>query len=253
MQGVKVLVTRPEPENALTCQALAALGAMPISLPMLEIQPLSSDAELSALRSQLYNLDLYQFVIFVSKNAARLAAELIDECWPMLPVGMHWLGIGQGTTQTLNELHIPAISNPGNNTEAMLDWLKPVKMRGQKVLIVRGAGGRPDLAKGLEQRGAIVDHLELYKRHLPEYTAQTFLFLERPDVIWATSGESVTNLTTYVDQFDSDLKNTALFVPSERVAQLAKSLRWNQVICAQGADDQRLIAATQQHLGRKYD
>ncbi|MBJ7549329.1 uroporphyrinogen-III synthase [Marinomonas ostreistagni] len=253
MQGVKVLVTRPEPENALTCQALTALGATPISLPMLEIRPLSSNAELSALRSQLYNLDLYQFVIFVSKNAARLAAELIDECWPMLPVGMHWLGIGQGTTETLKDLNIPALSNPGNNTEAMLDWLKPAKMRDQRVLIVRGVGGRPDLAKGLEERGAIVDHLELYKRLTPEYTAQTFLFLEHPDVIWATSGESLANLTTYVDQFAPNFKSTALFVPSERVAQRAKSLHWNTVICAHGADDQCLIAATKQHLGRKHD
>ncbi|WP_067102088.1 uroporphyrinogen-III synthase [Marinomonas atlantica] len=253
MQGLKVLVTRPEPENGLTFQALTALGATPISLPMLDIQETTDPTARAALRTQLYNLDLYRFVIFVSKNAARIGSELIDECWPMLPVNINWLGIGQGTTQTLQELHIPALSNPGNNTETMLDWLKPVKMRGEKVLIVRGCGGRPDLAKALEERGAIVDHLELYKRHMPQYTAQTFLFLDHPDVIWATSGESVANLTTYVEQFAPNLKDTVLFVPSERVAQQAKSLHWNQVICAHGADDQRLISATQQHLGRQHD
>lgn len=250
MQGIKVLVTRPEPENTQTCQALSALGATPISLPMLEIRPLSSDAELSALRSQLYNLDLYQFVIFVSKNAARLAAELIDECWPMLPVGMHWLGIGQGTTQTLKDLNIPALSNPGNNTEAMLEWLKPAKMRDQRVLIVRGTTGRPDLAKGLEERGAIVDHLELYKRHTPEYTAQTFLFLDHPDVIWATSGESLANLNNHVERFAPEFKEIALFVPSKRVLEQARALGWQQAIYATGADDQSLMAATIQHLGR---
>lgn len=250
MQGLKVLVTRPEPENALSCAALTAEGAQPIALPMLRIEAFDGEAERRAIHSQLFNLDLYQFAIFVSKNAARIGAEAIDECWPMLPVGVQWLGIGQGTTRALNKYGIPAISNPGNNTEAMLEWLKPVKMREQKVLIVRGSGGRPDLAKGLEQRGAIVDYLELYKRHTPEYTAQTFLFLEHPDVIWATSGESLENLTKYIDLYAPELKKLTLFVPSERVAQQANAFQWHNVICADGADDTSLIAATKQHLGR---
>ncbi|MFD1384160.1 uroporphyrinogen-III synthase [Rhodanobacter aciditrophus] len=249
MQGLKVLVTRPEPENTHTCQTLSNLGAVPVPLPMLQIKPLETEQDKRRLHSQLFNLDAYQYVIFVSKNAARIGAELIDECWPMLPVGIHWLGIGKGTTDTLNNLHIPAISSPGHDTETMLAWLKPVKMREQKVLIVRGQGGRPDLASGLESRGAKVDVLELYQRATPTYDAQTFFFLEEPDVIWVTSGEGLSNLTQQVQQHSPNLMNTTLFVPSERVAEHARSKGWARVICAQGADDQSLIAATMQHLG----
>ena len=249
MQGIKVLVTRPEPENSLTCHALSSLGAIPLSLPMLQIKPLDAKEDIARLHSQLFNLDTYQFVIFVSKNAARLGAELIDECWPMLPVGIQWLGIGKGTTDTLKQLHIPAITSPGHDTEAMLTWLKPAKMRDQKVLIVRGQGGRPDLASGLESRGASVDTLEIYQRATPIYDAQTFFFLEEPDVIWTTSGESLNNLTQQIQQLSPNLMNTTLFVPSERVAEHARSNGWRRVICAQGADDQSLIAATMQHLG----
>lgn len=250
MNGLKVLVTRPEPENNQTCQALSALGALPLALPMLKIEAIEEPDAKRAIHSQLFNLDLYQYVIFVSKNAARLGAQAIDECWPMLPVGIHWLGIGRGTTHTLQQHQLPAISNPGHTTEAMLAWLKPAKMAGQKILIIRGAGGRPDLGKALESRGAIVDYLELYKRHTPSYTAQTFLFLDQPDVIWATSGESLINLTYHLDQFAPKLKHSTLFVPSERVAQQAHDLGWSQVICADGADDTSMIAATKQHLGR---
>ncbi|MBM6551613.1 uroporphyrinogen-III synthase [Marinomonas ostreistagni] len=251
MNGLKVLVTRPQPENQITCQALTALGATPLALPMLSIEPLTDDPDIKrAIHSKLFDLDLYHYVIFVSKNAARLGAEVIDECWPMLPAKTHWLGIGQGTTETLRQQQIPALSNPGNNTEAMLEWLKPAKMREQKVLIVRGSGGRPDLGKALADRGAIVDYLELYKRHTPTYTAQTFLFLEQPDVIWATSGESLINLTHYLDHHAPALKHSTLFVPSERVAQQAHQLAWQQVICAYGADDNSMIAATKQHLGQ---
>lgn len=250
MQGIKVLVTRPEPENSDTCQRLSSIGASAISLPMLQIKPCNSEHEIKKLHSQLFNLDAYQYVIFVSKNAARLGAELIDECWPMLPVGIQWLGIGKGTTQQLNALHIPAISNPGHTTEMLLNWLKPVKMREQKVLIVRGKGGRPVLATSLEERGAKVDQLELYERIAPIYDAQTFFFLEQPDVIWSTSGESLDNLTKQVEKHLPDFKNIALLTPSERVAEQARSHNWKRVICAQGADDDSFIAATKQHLGR---
>lgn len=249
MNGLKILVTRPEPENHSTCQALSELGAIPIALPMLSIEPVAEDQK-GPIHTKLFDLDLYQYVIFVSKNAARIGTQIIDECWPMLPVKIHWLGIGQGTTDTLKRHHIPAISNPGNNTEAMLDWLKPAKMRDQKVLIVRGMGGRPDLGLELEARGAIVDYLELYKRHTPTYNAQTFIFLEQPDVIWVTSGESLVNLTKHVDQHSPEYKKLPLFVPSERVADQARTLNWQQIICAHGADDNRLISATKQHLGR---
>lgn len=171
----------------------------------------------------------------------------------MLPAQLHWIGIGKGTTKTLNDLGFPALSNPGFTSEALLNWLKPVKLTDEKILIVRGEGGRPTLADGLEAKGASVDLLELYKRIKPNYSAQTFLFLDEPDLIWSTSEDSLRNLTQDIMQYQASWLDKPIFVPSQRVADTASELGWKNIINANGADDSRLTEATLQHLGRKDD
>ena len=149
MQNGRILITRPEPENTLSCERLRSLGWSTVPLPMLEIVPIEDAQQRAVIRSQIFDIDVFDYVIFVSKNAARLACDWLDACWPMLPMGVHWIGIGQGTTQTLLDEGVPALSNPGHTTEALLEWLKPVRMKQQKILIVRGLGGRPELGEKL--------------------------------------------------------------------------------------------------------
>lgn len=253
MSQLNILITRPEPENAFSCEKVKRHGFYPVALPMLNIVPIQDDTQKAAIRSQIFNIDEFQYVIFVSKNAARLAAEWLDECWPMLPENPHWIGIGKGTTQLLIEENIPAVANPGHTTEALLEWLKPAKMRDMKVLIIRGEGGRPELGDKLEQRGAKVSYLALYERKKPSYSAQTFFFLPDINLIWLTSGESLINLNSYVEEYKLGYKSLLTLAPSMRVCDLAKELGWKNVICADGADDTSLIAATELQTGNKND
>lgn len=253
MSKLNILITRPEPENALSCERVIRQGFHGIALPMLDIVPINDTRKVAAIRSHIFNIDEYQYVIFVSKNAARAAAEWIYNCWPMLPIDTHWIGIGQGTTEELIKENIPAIANPGHTSEALLKWLKPAKMRGMKVLIVRGEGGRPELGNQLEQRGAQVRYLSLYERKKPVYQAQTFVLLPDIDLIWTTSGESLINLNSYIEQYKPSHKSLLILTPSERVNRLAKDMGWQNAICANGADDASLITATEFHTGYKND
>ncbi|MCB5162906.1 uroporphyrinogen-III synthase [Marinomonas algarum] len=253
MQDCRILITRPEPENTLSRERLHALGLASVPLPMLNIAPIKGPQEQAAIRAQIFDIDQFDYVIFVSKNAARLACDWLDACWPMLPVGVHWIGIGQGTTQTLLEEGVPALSNPGHTTEALLAWLKPAKMTNQKILIVRGAGGRPELGDKLAERGAKVSYLSLYERQKPIYTAQTFFMLPDVHLIWVTSGESLTNLTDYAEQHKPEWKCLPILTPSERVTLQAKEMGWVNARCAQGADDNSLIKATELHIGKQND
>ncbi|MEO9275658.1 uroporphyrinogen-III synthase [Marinomonas sp. 5E14-1] len=250
MQNCHILITRPEPENTLSCERLTALGAQPITLPMLEIKALDSPADKAKIQSQIFNIDEFHYVIFVSKNAARLAADWLDTCWPMLPEKVHWIGIGQGTTQTLINEGIPALSNPGNTSEALLEWMKPVKMTDQKVLIVRGIGGRTTLGDKLEEKGAKVSYLSLYERKKPEYKAQTFFMLPDIDLIWVTSGDNLINLSEYTEQYKPDWKTLPILTPSLRVNQQAINMGWINALCADGADDNSLLKATEFYIGK---
>ncbi|MEP0074238.1 MAG: uroporphyrinogen-III synthase [Marinomonas sp.] len=250
MQNSHILITRPEPENSISCERLRELGAQPVPLPMLEIVPIQDAERKTAIRSLVFDINEFHYVIFVSKNAARLACEWLDECWPMLPVGIHWIGIGQGTTQTLLDEGVPALSNPGHTSEALLNWLKPVKMSDKKILIVRGVGGRTELGDKLEEKGAKISYLSLYERKKPEYHAQTFFMLPDIHLIWVTSGENLSNLSEYASQHKPEWKRLPILTPSTRVNQQAIEMGWINASCAQGADDKSLIEATKSHTGK---
>lgn len=250
MENYRILITRPEPENSVTCNTLSSIGLSPVSLPMLEIQALQGEDEEAKIRSQIFNIDEFHYVIFVSKNAARYAAAWLDTCWPMLPEKIHWIGIGQGTTNALIREGIPALSNPGHTSEALLDWLKPVKMSGQKVLIVRGVGGRTELGDKLKEKGAKISYLSLYERKKPEYHAQTFFMLPDINLIWVTSGENLSNLSEYVSQYKPEWKALPILTPSLRVNQQAINMGWINASCADGADDNSLLKATEFYIGK---
>jgi uroporphyrinogen-III synthase len=253
VQDCHILITRPEPENTFSCERILAHGWTAVPLPMLEIVSVEDAQQKAAIRSQVFDIDTFQYVIFVSKNAARLAADWLDACWPMLPVGVHWIGIGQGTTQALLDAGIPAISNPGHTTETLLEWLKPAKMKDQRVLIIRGLGGRPELGDKLEERGAKVRYLSLYERKKPHYTAQTFFMLPDIHLIWVTSGEGLHHLSEYATQHKPEWKTLPILTPSSRVNQQAKEMGWIHASCAEGADDNSLIKATEFHIGKQHD
>ena len=253
VNSLNILITRPEPDNTLSCDRATQEGFHAIALPMLDIVPISDKNQVAAIRAKLFNIDEFHYVIFVSKNAARAAAEWNWHCWPMLPIGVCWIGIGKGTTDELIKEGIPAIANPGYTSEALLDWLKPIKMQHMKILIVRGQSGRPELGNQLKQRGAKVSYLSLYERRKPTYHARTFAMLPDIDLIWATSSESLINLNSYVEHYKPSYKSILLLTPSVRVNELAKKMDWKNVVCAQGADDISLIKATQLHIGKKND
>jgi len=250
VRNLNILITRPEPENTLSCERLKAIDANPISLPMLEIQAIEEAQQRAAIRSKIFDIDEFNYVIFVSKNAVRMAADWLDACWPMLPIGVHWIGIGKGTTEALLNEGIPALSNPGHTTEALLEWLKPVKMANLKILIVRGLGGRPELGNKLEERGAKISYLSLYERKKPVYDAQNFFMLPDINLIWVTSGESLNNLSDYVKEYQLNWKSIPILTPSDRVNQQAQEIGWKNAYCAHGADDNSLIKATELQMGK---
>src|SRR5690606_24015304 len=169
LQGLRVLLTRPHPHNDNLQAALTANGAETRSLPLLAIE---SVAETPALRQSLMNLDLYQAIVVVSPNAAHLGLERIEQYWPQLPVGLDWLAVGKGTANQLAQAGIRAlVPDDGHDSEALLRRPRLQEVAGQRVLILRGQGGRELLSETLRARGARVDYAELYRRSPPALEA----------------------------------------------------------------------------------
>ena len=123
-------------------------------------------------------------------------------------------------------------------SEGLLQLLPASGVTGEKVMIVRGSGGRELLAETLNARGVSVRYLEVYQRVPVSYEDLGQL----PDgvVVVVTSGEI---LTQFTDQVGGRLNRFKLVVPSQRIAALAESLGGEQVTIAADASDQALYDA----------
>jgi len=224
--GWRLLLTRPAEESAALAHELAAAGVYSSSLPLLAIRPLAlTDAQ----RALVESIDRYCAVIVVSKPAARLGLELVNQYWPQAP-RQKWFSVGAATAQILADYGLD-VSYPqcGDDSEALLampEFESAVGRDQPKVLILRGEGGREMLADRLRSLGAQVDYLELYRRELPSYPPATLyqrVKVERLNALVVSSGQGFEHLRQLAGDTWSQLGSLPLFVPSPRVAEMARA------------------------------
>ena len=172
---------------------------------------------------------------------------MIDRYWPQLPLHLRWFAIGSGTAGELERFDIQGRhSSAGTDSEALLGMLGGV--RGQRILIIKGTGGRPLLEEQLLDQGASVETIEVYQRSRPAYELSShsnavLKELERHaiNVILCGSGETMTNLGYYLPiPYRARYR---LLVPSERVAIEARSLGFRQVTNTRGASNDLMLEA----------
>lgn len=249
MSQWRLLLTRPAEDCAALAATLADSGMHGSCLPLLEIEPLSVTEMQRALVRQL---DRYCVVIVVSKPAARFGLELVAEYWPK-PLETTWFTVGAATAEVLKAsglaVHFP---ERGDDSEALLRMpqLQAALARPQpQVLIMRGEDGRELLAGQLTALGAHVDYLPLYRRCLPAYPASTLMQriqAERLNGLMVSSGQGFEHLRTLAAQDWPILARLPLFVPSPRVAELAREAGAQNVIDCRGASAAALLAALQE-------
>jgi len=248
--GWRLLLTRPAEESAALANELATVGVFSSRLPLLAIEPLALSA---SQREMVAHLDRYCAVIVVSKPAARLGVQWVSQYWPQAPE-QPWFSVGAATAQILAE-HGLDVSYPlsADDSEALLAlpaFTQAVTCSEPKVLIVRGEGGREMLAERLRQLGAQVDYLELYRRTLPSYPAHTLLErikAERLNALVVSSGQGFEHLQQLAGDAWPQLSGMTLFVPSPRVAQIARDAGAKNVVDCRGASAAALLAALRAH------
>lgn len=231
LDGLRVLLCRPQGQNQPLQETLESAGAETRALPMLDIEPLPETPEQRALIQQL---DAYSRIVVVSPNAARVFLELADTWWPQWPTGIEWFAVGQATAELLEAagLHCHRPDN-GHTSEDLLQQPLLQRLDEQRCLVCKGEGGRPLLSDSLRQRGARVDELTLYRRqaiHWPESRLHEDLVAFDPQVILALSVETLNNLIALGQNTDHTLYRRALLVPAERVAAKARDIGFSTVL-----------------------
>jgi uroporphyrinogen-III synthase len=256
LRNLEIVITRPLAQAEKWQQQLHAAGARTHLLPVLEIAPLTSPAEIQAVKARILSLADYQKVIFVSQNAVIEAVKWVDRYWPQLPLGIRYFAVGSSTAALAEAAELPVeTAGLAMNSEALLELPALQAIKNEKILICRGAGGRTHLGEQLQQRGAQVDYCELYHRQLPSDAGQRFRDLldgwkkvtnsGRQRVFAVHSGESLQNLRQLVDDiapaWREAVLNATLLVPGVRVAALAAQLGFRRVLAAANATDEAMI------------
>ncbi|MBM5810593.1 MAG: uroporphyrinogen-III synthase [Gammaproteobacteria bacterium] len=241
LSGIGVLVTRPERQAGPLCRLIEDEGGTALRYPAIVIQGRADRAAVGA-------VDDYDLVVFVSANAVRFGAALLGP-----PRALRLAAIGPATAAALEAAgHHVALRPPGRaDSEALLALPELAQMDGQRVLIVRGAGGRELLADELARRGASVCYADVYARApaqpAPELQAAIGERWQQGgvQVYTATSVALLEALLSILPALCRErIDTTALLTGAPRVVDAARRLGLRSpVLLAEAMDDAALVAA----------
>ncbi|HLZ97684.1 MAG TPA: uroporphyrinogen-III synthase [Steroidobacteraceae bacterium] len=245
LQGVGVLVTRPEHQATPLCRLLESAGARVRRLPIIDVRPASDPSDV---RRKVGAIDSFDLVVFTSANAVRFGSALLD---PRRDVTL--AAIGPATARVLGEAGWRAAVTPagGFDSESLLSHPLLANPAGRRVLLVKGMGGRNLLETQLALRGAQVVVADVYKRERATHCDATLEALRDEfaagniQVVTATSVEIVAGLIDIATAaLRRDFDRVHWLVPGDRVAAALRERGVAGPILKAGtAADQDLLAA----------
>ncbi len=251
--GLDVLLCRPQQAAVSLQERIESAGGQCFHVPCMQIVELDDPKAVAAIKSRILDFDHYPYVIFISQNAVKYAGSWIDQYWPQLPMGQHYLAIGAATAEAAANIGFAEMAQAEGamDSEALLALPVLQELSDQKVLIFRGQGGRETLAQALRQRGATVDYCELYRRACPEglpesLLASPFAKTAARKMIMVHSGESLENLHRGIQEAGlASWRHYELICPSQRVAELARGLGFSRAHAASNAGEPAMLEALQ--------
>lgn len=210
LSGRTIVTTRAKSQADEFAAELARYGADVVYCPMIEIQPLESYDRLDEAINHLYG---YDWLILTSANAVhyffeRLSAlghdsSSLDE--------IKVCAIGEATAEKLSELkvHVDVVPDEFKAEGALLALERYVGGRGffsgLNILLPRATTARDFLPKSLEDAGARVDIVPVYRTTLPADSDRgrvAAMLSGTADCVAFTSSSTVKNLAQLFDTTD---------------------------------------------------
>lgn len=249
IQALHFLNTRPVERAGKLTQELAACGVLVKDMPLLSIKPLPISDDDKAALADIAN---YAVVVCVSPSAANLAAACLLSNKASSQVSnkvssqavnqkisqaaqqkqaLHrpnWVAVGSATQQALSLHGILANTPVTMNNEGMLLLPEIASLtQADKVLILRGKGGRRLLVNELQKKGVTVHSIAFYERQRPENLAKQFAGIRQwARVVLISSGEAWQHWCSVCEQ----VQQYQYVVLGERIADMVASLGCQYVL-----------------------
>ncbi|MCU6676309.1 uroporphyrinogen-III synthase [Leclercia tamurae] len=246
---MSILVTRPSPAGEQLVSRLRTLGQVAWSFPLIEFSP---GRELPLLAGHLAALQEGDMLFALSQHAVEFAHARLQQDGQRWPDAPRYFAIGRTTALALHTESGKDIRYPLDReiSEVLLQLPELQTVVGKRALILRGNGGRELLGDTLRERGAEVTFCECYQRCNKYYDgAEEAMRWQSRGVttLVVTSGEMLQHLWSLIPQWyrENWLLRCRLLVVSERLANLARELGWQDIRIADNADNDALLRALQ--------
>lgn len=251
LAGRGIVITRPAGEAGRLAALVRDAGGEALLCPAIEILDVSKGmSDALALDAVIGRLDEFNMAIFVSPSAVDKAMTRIV-AQRALPPTLRCAAIGPGSVRALARFGVSGVHDvikpPAQyDSEGLLALPALHDVRGKRVVIFRGDGGRELLAQTLAARGAHVEVAACYRRGKPVFDAALLLDAwQRGQVaaVVVTSSEGLRNFVEHIGAAgQAMLKNTPVVVPHPRIAAVARELGVAQVV-ESGTGDEALLQA----------
>lgn len=232
----RLLITRSQPGADSMARALNEAGYRTSVCPMLNIEPLSTA------RDKVQRLGPISQVVCLSLAAARHGVPMLIEGAPDIVRGANWIAVGRGTADALREAGIDATFPPVETSEGLLALPDLAQLKGQRILLLSGEGGRTLLADELRKRGAEPIRLAVYRRTVPGGELLRDADIDIADIaaVIVSSGEGGSAWAHCWQKAGGSL-SVPVVVPSARVAVQMRTLGCAEVLVSGGASAEAVI------------
>jgi uroporphyrinogen-III synthase/uroporphyrinogen III methyltransferase/synthase len=251
MAGRRILVTRASHQAGKLSEALRALGAEPIEVPVLEICPPASFASMDA---ALQRLDCYDWLVLTSANAVLALARRAAELAIGFPAALKVATVGKSTAAAARDAGLNVTIVPVSYVaESLLEPLL-AHSSGQRILLARAVVARDLIPDALRQAGSQVDVVDTYQNLLPKAAPQQLRSALDAGIDAAafTSSSSVTHLAEAAHRggIDWPLPSVLAISIGPITSQTLCDLEWTPAAEAATFDIPGLVAAFCRCLGK---
>ena len=243
-----VWLSRPRRRAILLARALQQHNIQPLLKPAMRIVNIVEHAndktEDSLIEQLMHCPQTFDLAIFVSEEAVHRLRQLS----PPKNASLTALSIGAATQQAAATISwLATKETPGGDSEELLKspWLQPPNIKDKKIAIIGGTNGddiktlSPLLCESLQQRGAHIFPIAVYRRLLPppDKMLATLAAAKTIHAAVAYSGDTAANMLQMTAPNNEWLRQLPLFVIHPKIAAAAKKLHYKNPIIAAAAPD----------------
>jgi uroporphyrinogen III methyltransferase/synthase len=249
LHGRRIVVTRAAHQAQELCDRLREVGAYPIGIPAIAIQPIADNRPLE---EAIGSIDQYDWLLFTSANG-------VDAFWQQLAARQYTItgerlrvaAVGPVTAAALVERGIQSAVVPDSFTgEALAAGLGD--LRDRRALLVQAAAAHPHTAESLLAQGAIVTTVPLYDTIAaePDETALAELAAGVDAITFASGSAARSFAQALAGRFPTLLAETVIACIGPSTAEVVRELGFRPAVIAEEHTAEGLTTALVAYFNR---